>query len=191
MGRLVIISECVYSNIALQQFFVYEQKHLMKSTHEYEKLGVVENDFLIINLDERSFKSCYWFLRKQKSDFLKRNVILLSNKINVYIMQALLDEEFQYIYKKTDVASVDRIVLSRINGELDEFISVEFELNMTRMERLILLMILSNVDQKTTAKILKMSFKTVSTHKCNIIRKIREVSNKSFSNNRFFKYMIN
>ena len=191
MGRLIIISECVYTNIALQLFFVYEKYCIMKSSNDYEKLGIEENDCVIINLDEKSFKSCYWFLRKQNSEFLKRNVILLSNKINVYLMQALLDEEFQYIHKKTDVASVDRIVLSRINGKLEEFISVGFELNMTRMERLILLMILSNIDQKTTAKILKISFKTVSAHKCNIIKKVQEVSSKSFRNNQFFKYMIN
>ena len=102
MGRLIIISECVYTNIALQLFFVYEKYCIMKSSNDYEKLGIEENDCVIINLDEKSFKSCYWFLRKQNSEFLKRNVILLSNKINVYLMQALLDEEFQYIHKKTE-----------------------------------------------------------------------------------------
>ncbi|WJV61433.1 LuxR C-terminal-related transcriptional regulator [Pectobacteriaceae bacterium CE70] len=172
MPRVVIWSECHYTEQGLKLLLLRRMAFIREvaSIQFNPKIELNTKDYLIINLTGSNFTRCLDFLKENEEVIDWGRVIILSSEIDAFIIELVLIKKFKFICVSKNVSEIEELCEQFILHKNIE--TSEYKLNVTNMERKVLIMLMSGLSTIQISYMLKLSFKTVSHHKCNFLKKI-------------------
>lgn len=180
MPRVIIWSECQYTNLALEALIIKLPFNIdiLNLPQNRNSITFHSSDYFIIDPSYKSFSKCYNFLLEHHERIDDNRIVFYSEPLDATIMSTLLNREIRSFSKNNQLPDTTEflkkfILLKDITHLCDQHFLV-----ITKMEIKVLSMLVSGVSISDISMILKRSIKTVSAHKCNLFKKIGIANNQ-------------
>ncbi len=174
MSRIIIVSECQYTILALN-FIILSMPFPMEIcilSNTSDRIQPNSSDYLILDTAHRNFYISYKYLMENLNSVDTNRTALLSTTLDSSLLCSLVKLNLNCFSKHSTVGELKRLIIRMFFLKIAPIESDKSVRIITKMESQVLSLLMAGLPLAEISLILKRSIKTVSAHKCNLFKKI-------------------